>query len=71
MIFFLIQLGANAILTDQKSMVPLMNDNVLINDIPKDKIRVDDLFWGTSDNDKFKDIDYILASDCIYLGEIR
>ena len=51
---FLAKVGANVVLTDQKSMVPLMEANVNVNDINPSNIKVKELFWYVNYNLKIE-----------------
>jgi len=65
--------GASVMLTDMKSLLPLLQENVHLNEFDnsnRDKsIRVQELFWGSTMDPSLIEtpFDYIIASDCIYL----
>jgi len=66
---FLVHVGAYVALTDQNSMLPLIQQNVSINNLPENRVNVSELFWGVTDCTLFtkNSVDYIIACDCIYL----
>lgn len=53
-------------ITDQKQMVPLMEANILINQL-EDRVFAQELNWGEQLPEYCKDVDLILAADCVYL----
>ncbi|PRP73949.1 hypothetical protein PROFUN_08142 [Planoprotostelium fungivorum] len=61
--------GASVIVTDQESLVPLMRENATLNQLSETDVTVDKLSWGEEDCTRYKTekIDYIIASDCVYL----
>eukprot|EP01117_Protostelium_nocturnum_P019301 TRINITY_DN8336_c0_g1_i1.p1 TRINITY_DN8336_c0_g1~~TRINITY_DN8336_c0_g1_i1.p1 ORF type:complete len:298 (-),score=104.39 TRINITY_DN8336_c0_g1_i1:211-1104(-) len=66
----LAKIGAQVILTDQESLVPLMRENARLNGIQDQELLIEELWWGRGDCDKYtkdKPIDFIIASDCVYL----
>jgi len=62
-------LGCYSMITDQKSMIPLIQENIKVNNLTEESSIAAELFWGVTDCSSFKtpSIDYIIAADCIYL----
>jgi predicted nicotinamide N-methyase len=64
------KLHAHSIITDLASLLPLLKQNVELN---KASAEVAELCWGETDCTLFTKkhhIDYIIASDCIYLEHL-
>lgn len=53
-------------LTDQAPMLPLLEVNIALNGLD-DRVHAAILDWGTELESQYKDIDLVLAADCVYL----
>ena len=60
------QKDATVWLTDQAQMIPLMQVNIALNNLGE-RVHATVLDWGSQLEPQFKDVDLILAADCVYL----
>lgn len=55
-------------ITDIGMLVPLMQDNILVNGV-SDSTEATELLWGTPLTKQHHNIDLVLAADCVYLED--
>lgn len=56
----------NVYITDQDNMLSLMKDNITLNE-ESERVHAEVLDWGAPLPDYCKDVDLVLAADCVYL----
>jgi len=66
------KIGAIVTLTDLQFLLPLMNENIHLNNLSPEQIQAKELCWGETDCTPFCEppLDYILAVECIYLEDL-